>query len=393
MKQRSLLCKIGIQTSPSPRVGSAIQELDVDAQMVTPNRSTYTNEVTMDTDEAITVLKMLKIRKIRPSKDNFIHTQCFFAPYADEHGDHYDGNPSMWISVNNGVSYCECWTCGTNMKAGFKQRFVDAVEAVNRLSDGLHAEAVKKARESDKSSGQRFHRAAYLPSDYTEDYEEFIRTDELPTEWLRAKGIERHETLRDFRIGVANEIVLFPIINRINVVVGAQARSTKQKEQAGKYFSVYEDTQKSHHLFGEHLLDLEYIDNRWAFKGKAIVVFEGPLDVMHAYDVGVRNVVGIMGAKISPVQAKLLAKLARQKMIALVLDPDKAGRQGAYHSLNRVFLEHAPGALVQVYAPKIDPKEMTREDFFNLLNGDPAWQKRPIERMLQDLERAGKRRS
>lgn len=351
----------------------------------------------MEAGDVETILRMLGVKRIKHAKDGFIHCQCFFAPFADEHYDHYDSKPSMWISVDEGRSLCECWTCGSNSRAGVKQSFVDAVESLNSLCMGRHSAAVKKALSCEKSTGRRKIRPVYLPQDHTEDYTSRFLEPALPRKWLKAKGITKSETTEQFKIGVdvKKGLVLFPIINRAGIVVGAQARSVVRESKAGKYFSVYEDAQKSHHLFGEHLLDFEVIQHPGGvvtaeFKGKGIVVFEGPLDCMHAWEVGLRNCVAIMGSKVSPAQAELLAKWAGDKPIALVLDPDKAGRSGTYKSLNQVFLDHAPTALVVAYSPSVDPKEMTAEQFYNLLNGSEEWRRRPVKDLLAEMERAGR---
>jgi len=352
----------------------------------------------MDAEDVESVLRMVGAKKIKHGKDGYIHCNCFFAAYADEHTNHYDQKPSMWVSVNDGVSICECWTCGSNVKAGSKQSLVDAVERLNSLSLGRYNEAVKKAISCEKSIGRRKLRPLYIPRDHTEDYTSRFLKPALPRDWLKAKGIEKSETLEKFRVGVdiKEGLVLFPMINRAGIVVGAIARSVTRESTAGKYWSVYEHTQKTHHLFGEHLLDFEITRHvggaRADFKGKGIVVFEGPLDCMHAYEVGVRNCVAIMGAKVSPTQAAMLAKWAGDKPIALVLDADKAGRAGTYKSLNQVFLDHAPTALVQAYSPPADPKALSREQFDELLNGSVAWRRRPVADLLSEMERAGRGR-
>jgi len=353
----------------------------------------------MEVEDVESILRMVGVKRIKVGKDGFVHCNCFFAAYADEHASHYDSKPSMWIGIDGGTSLCECWTCGSNAKAGTKQSFVDAVERLNSLSGGRYNEAVKKALSCEKSTGRKKIRPLYLPLDHTADYTARFLKPALPREWLSAKGIEKSETLEKFRVGVdvKEGLVLFPMINRAGLVVGAIARSVTRESQAGKYWSVYEHTQKTHHLFGEHLLDIEVTHNKGGptvaeFKGKALVVFEGPLDCMHASEVGLRNCVAIMGAKVSPTQAEMLAKWAGDKPIALVLDADKAGRAGTHKSLNQVFLDHAPTALVMAYSPPVDPKVMTRKQFDELLNGSEVWRRRPVKDLLDEMERAGKGR-
>lgn len=353
----------------------------------------------MEPEDVESILRMVGVRRIKQGKDGYLHCNCFFAAYADEHATHYDQRPSMWIGIDGGTSLCECWTCGSNASAGSKQSFVDAIERLNSLSGGRYEAAAKKAIACEKSTGRRKIRPVYIPRSHTEDYESRFLKPALPREWLKAKGIEEHETLAEFKIGVdaRRGLVLFPVINRVQIIVGAIARSVIRESKAGKYFSVYEYMQKTHHLFGEHLLDFEVTRREGAptkveFKGKGIVVFEGPLDCMHAWEVGLRNCVAIMGAKVSPTQAQILAKWAGDKPIALVLDADKAGRAGTYKSLNQVFLDYAPDALVKAFSPPVDPKEMSRDQFNNLLNGSEEWQRHTMEDLLDEMGRAGKRR-
>jgi len=359
----------------------------------------------MEIEDVESVLRLLGVKRIKQTKDNFIHCNCFFAPYADEHASNYDQKPSMWVGVDGGTSWCECWTCGGNKRAGIKQPFLDAVERLNSLCLGRYSAAVKKAISCEKSTGRRKIRPVYLPQDHTADYTARYLKPALPREWLKAKGITQSETLEKFKIGVdvKQGLVLLPIINRAGLIVGAQARSVVNDTKAGKYFSIYDNTQKTHHLFGEHLLDFKVTRNKGGatvakFQGKGIVVFEGPLDCMHAYEAGLRNCVAIMGSKVSPVQAELLGKWTAvaededPKPVALVLDADQAGRTGSQKSLNQVFLDHAPAALVKGFSPPADPKTLTREQFDELLNGSEAWRRRPVKDLLAEMVRAGRGR-
>jgi hypothetical protein len=353
----------------------------------------------MEAEDVESVLRMIGVKRIKQTRDGFIHCNCFFAPYADEHASNYDQKPSMWIGVDGGTSWCECWTCGGNPRAATKQTFVDAVERFNTLAMNRYEEAVKKAIGCEKSTGRRKIRPVYIPLDHTEDYTSRFIKPALPREWLKSKGIEKSSTLEKFKIGVdvKQELVLFPIINRAGIIVGANARSVARETSGGKYFSIYENTQKTHHLFGEHLLDFEVTQNEGGatvakFQGKGIVVFEGVLDCMHAYEVGLRNCVAIMGSKVSPAQAELLGKWADDKPIALVLDADQAGRTGTKKSIEHVFLDHAPNALVKGFRPTADPKTLTRKQFDELLNGAEAWRNRPVMDLLAELRRAGRGR-
>lgn len=343
----------------------------------------------MDTDSVVALLRMIPgNRKIKVSGDGYVHTQCFLAAYSDDHQHNVDKKPSMWINTG-GVSFCDCYTCKIGMP------FVEVLEHYNRLSNGQISHAVAEAHKLEKEYRPERSYQVYRPTDVTSNYENnYLQDPEaLPLDFLASKGVRESGTISAFRIGVdaKSGVVTFPIILRNNRVVGAQGRSVMEvDDRRGKYFSLYPGCRKSAHLFGEHLLQLKLRQNpdgsfEYLFLGRAIVVVEGPLDCMHAYEVGLRNVVAIMGSKISPEQAKLLSLLAGKRPIAMLLDPDAPGRKGSISSINEIFTEYAPEAAVRLYCPPCDPKEMSLDDFKTVLTGEAAWQKKTLKDLLSNL--------
>lgn len=347
----------------------------------------------MTPTQILEILEQLGVYKIkkRVSHDGYLHCSCFMAPYSDAHQSQVDRKPSMWISTN-GRSYVGCWTCGV------KGKLLDVLNHLNEAADGRYNKIVAYARDLEGEPQAQPRRRAYIPPDYTAAYAERERFPYgYPVEFLTSKGVQQQQTYRAFRLGLDAKkgLILFPIINRIGMVHGAQARLiTPNPNATAKYFSYYEKTEKSRHLFAEHLLDLVYekaLSGRsfWTFRGKGIVVVEGPLDCMHAYDVGVRNVVSIMGSKLSTTQALLLREFAKDKPILFLLDPDAAGRNGALQAINQVFLDcEAYDADVRMcFAPR-DPKVMTAEEYRQTLQG-ATWHKQTTKSLLRQLARAG----
>jgi len=352
----------------------------------------------MNSEQVREILAMLPgVRRIKESMDGFIHCGCFLAPYSNDHTHDIDRKPSMWISVDKGLSRCDCWTC--HPKRG---SFVETLEYFNTMSGGKYNHVVAHAKKVEKwiSFGRR--REVYLPTDHDTDYNSKYgrHTVALPFDFLKSKGIREENTLKQFRIGAdpSRGLVTFPIITRGQRVVGAQARSIMgERESGSKYFQLYTDCQKSSHLFGEHLLELELVHypsglDVWEFRGKSITVWEGPLDVMHVYEEGLRNAVGIMGSQVSEAQAIMLLRFAGNKPITIVLDPDAAGRHGAIESVNRIFTDAAPEANVRMIVPPKDPKQLSRQELIDMLSGEVTWQKRSLLELLeQDLERPKRR--
>lgn len=354
-------------------------------------------------DEAEKLLRLLGADKIKHSSSgDYLHFRCPFAPYKNEHQNHIDQSPSAWMSFS-GFPVFGCWTCTPQ-----NMSMTTVVEHINLLSGGKFGKAVDFARNLDKTVGHKSPVRVYLPFDRTTEYTERLKNrTNLPTDFLTEKGTTKQSTIDAFKIGTDTKrgLVLFPIITREQVVVGAQARSFMNTSAGGKYFSYYEDTSKSHHLFGEHLLELVPHETEsglvtWDFTGNGIIVFEGPLDCMHAYDVGLRNVVAIMGSKIADKQMDLLIEYIggtdtskKPKTVHFVLDPDAAGRTGMAASVQNLFVDKNPNINVIGYLAPKDPKQLTKQEFIDLLTGEQTlWEKQPTRNLLQFLLKAGKRR-
>lgn len=342
----------------------------------------------MDSDSVVALLRMIPgNRKIKVSGDGYVHTQCFLAAYSTEHLHNVDKKPSMWINTG-GVSFCDCFTCKIGMP------FIEVLEHYNRQSNGQISHVVAAAYKIEKEYRPARSYQVYRPTDVTGHYENnYLQNPEaMPLDFLASKGVTKPETIKAFRVGVnvQDGVVALPIILRNQRVVGAQGRSVMGDESRGKYYSLYPGCRKSAHLFGEHLMQLKLKRNpdgscEYVFLGKAIIVVEGPLDAMHAYEVGLRNVVAIMGSKVSPEQARLLSMLAGRRPIAMLLDPDSPGRKGAISSINEVFTEFAPEAAVRLYLPPRDPKELSLDEFKQVLSGEAAWHKKTLKDLLSNL--------
>ena len=339
------------------------------------------------------ILDMLPgVRRIKESMDGYIHCSCFLAAHANEHAHNVDRKPSMWISCDQGVSRCDCWTCHPSLKT-----FIDTLEHFNTLNGGKYSHVVDRAKKFDKWVSHHRRKQIYQPVDHDNEYSERYTNDAaiaaMPRDFLREKGVTKNETIEAFRNGVDSSrgLITFPIITRGQKVVGAQARSVMGGTSGSKYFQIWTDCRKSHHLYGEHLLDLKMVKYasglvEYVFEGNGIIVFEGPLDVEHAYECDVRNVVGIMGSQVSEEQARLLYSIAKDKPISFMLDPDAAGQQGAIESINRVFLEAAPEATVRMFVSPKDPKQLSKAEFLKVLTGEHQWRKRNLSQLLDDLE-------
>ena len=94
----------------------------------------------------------------------------------------------------------------------------------------------------------------------------------------------------------------------------------------------YPGFHKSVELYGQEILSLHEDAQKQVSETGFIVLTEGPFDVAKAYEAGLRNVVGNLGASLSKTQAEKLAYMAARlgaEEILIAYDRDKAGVDGA----------------------------------------------------------------
>jgi DNA primase len=145
--------------------------------------------------------------------------------------------------------------------------------------------------------------------------------EELLAAGLLTEHEERHTRYDRFR----NRLVI-PIRNPDGVVAGFGAR-TLDPDGIPKYLNSPQTLlfDKSRLIFG---LDMA---KRHIREAREVVLVEGYMDVMQAWQYGYRNVVAQMGTSLTEAQLRLLQKLS--KRFVLALDPDAAGAKATLRSL------------------------------------------------------------
>lgn len=118
--------------------------------------------------------------------------------------------------------------------------------------------------------------------------------------------------LIDFRF---HDTVLFPIRNVYNDLVAIGSRSVDAKMYVHSKYS------KRQHLFG---LNIAYPE---IFKTRKVFVVEGNFDLLTCYEHGIKNVVAMLGSKLSIEQLSLLVRFADEIVIAS--DSDEPGQECA----------------------------------------------------------------
>ncbi len=147
------------------------------------------------------------------------------------------------------------------------------------------------------------------------------REDELMAAGLLSENEERHTRYDRFR-----GRLMIPIRDPDGRVVGFGAR-TLDPDGVPKYLNSPQTAlfDKGHLIFG---LDMA---KRHIREAREVVLVEGYLDVMTAWQHGFRNVVAQMGTSLTEAQLRLLQK--QSKRFVLALDPDAAGAKATLRSL------------------------------------------------------------
>jgi DNA primase len=136
-----------------------------------------------------------------------------------------------------------------------------------------------------------------------------------------------------------------------------------QEEPRGKYVNSNETRlfSKSQNLYGLNL----YVADLAAARERKLVIVEGYTDVIAAWQIGLNNVVAVLGTAINENHIRLLKRFADQ--VTLLLDGDEAGRKRANQVLD-LFVANDLDLRIQTLPSDIDPFD------FCLQQGPAAFQ-------------------
>ena len=288
---------------------------------------------------------------------------------------HDEKTPSCII--NNEKGFYHCFGCGahgdlfTFMKNYHKQDFKDSIK--------IFAQKLNLKLSFVNFKGQE--RLLKLMEDSCAIYESQLEFE--PLDYLKKRNI-KEEYMKKFRLGFAqnNETikklfalgytfeemskcgiilkdgtdrfknrVIFPIIDRMNKVIGFSGRSISDMEP--KYLNSPETEIffKSMHLFGENILK----------PSLSIILVEGYMDVISLYQLGFENIVSSMGTSLS--QGQILSMLKLSNSLIIMMDGDNAGKKATYQALKVVLTVLTPEKEVKFcFLPySQDPDSLSKE--------------------------------
>lgn len=144
--------------------------------------------------------------------------------------------------------------------------------------------------------------------------------------------------------------VVFPIRDATGRTVGFSARSILDSTGGPKYINSSESEifQKQQLLYN---FDLARGEIR---KKKEVILFEGQLDVITAYQNGLENVVATLGTSLSESHGKFLRRYANRAIISY--DGDYAGQQASYRAA-KILLKNGFDVRITHLDAKYDPDQ------------------------------------
>jgi DNA primase len=141
--------------------------------------------------------------------------------------------------------------------------------------------------------------------------------------------------------------IIFPIFNKVELVVGFATRKINPLDNGPKYKNSPSSSifNKSDILYGENLVDKD---------ADYVVIVEGYMDAISLYSKGIKNVVALMGVSLSA--QKIEEILCLNQDVYLGLDNDEAGIK-ASRKLSLSFLAHQYLPSSVNWSPFKDPDE------------------------------------
>ncbi|MAF24700.1 DNA primase [bacterium] len=149
--------------------------------------------------------------------------------------------------------------------------------------------------------------------------------------------------------------LMFPIHDAHNRVIGFGGRTMKSQEEGAKYINtpqsfVYD---KSSVLYNLHRAKTA------AKEAKQIVLVEGYMDVIAAWQAGTKNVVSVSGTALTPDQIKLIKRFTNTAVLAF--DTDAAGQTAARRGIDLAL--SADLSLKVIFLPSgKDPDDLIQTD-------------------------------
>lgn len=296
---------------------------------------------------------------------------------------HDDHSPSMSVSKEKQIYTCfSCGATGNVFKFIQDYENISFMEAVKKCADMAHVyidvgQVKEKNKHQDLYDIYELSQKYYLNNINTEKgkkAKEYLKNRNLDENVIKEFGIglslfekdlltkmlksKSYDDKTLIRSGLVNENnyelndvyrnrIMFPLYDLNGKVIGYNGR-VYNGETENKYINSKETDifKKRELLYNYHKAKDE------ARKKHQIIIMEGPMDVIRAYTIGIKNCVAILGTAFGKEQAMLVRKLSSNVIVCL--DGDDAGLKGT------------KGIIVELEKLGITPKIVRLEN-----NSDP----------------------
>ncbi len=284
---------------------------------------------------------------------------------------HDDSSPSMSVSPEKKIYHCfSCGAGGNVVTFVQNHESIHYVDALEKLANNVGID-ISKYRNTNPANEQK--NELYKVNAFTKDfYKYFLKTTEgnIPLNYLTKTRKLTPELIEHFEIGYApknrknlidiakkngiqvqlleknalvrdgengyyslfSDRVMFPIKNENGEVVGFSGRTLSNETNQAKYINTSETD-----IFNKSRLLYNLNDAKLHIKRlKYVILFEGFMDVIAAYNSGVKNSVATMGTAFTKYHAGMIKKYTDKVIICY--DGDEAGRKSTI-AVSRILQE------------------------------------------------------
>lgn len=306
---------------------------------------------------------------------------------------HSEKTPSFTVSPAKQIFHCfGCGVGGNVFHFLMKHESLTFPQALRHLAERAGIKIPEPGRREgiEKDSREELYKANELAAEYFYNNLAGSRDAEEARGYLKKRGIEK-KTIEEFKIGYSlsqweaayrhlrqkgvdaaalekigliirkengfydrfRGRIIFPILDLKRRVIGFGGRVID--DSLPKYINSPEGPV---YVKGENLYCLEKARQEIARRGYLLIV-EGYLDAIMAYQTGVRNVAATLGTALTQGHIRLIKRFTNN--LILIFDPDTAGKKAAVRSAP-LFLEAGMKVKVAVLAEGTDPDTFLRKN-------------------------------
>jgi len=306
---------------------------------------------------------------------------------------HSEDTPSFMVSPEIGIYKCfGCGASGDIFSFVKEMEGTEFYEALKKLAAKAGVELEDSPRDSQSKEKAKIHKVNELAAKF---YSHILLNHEMGARGLdyllKVRGLKK-DIIETFRLGYAPHSweTLYPFLQKKNYSSEVLLKADLIKKREGKegfydkfrgrvVFPLIDTTGKILGFMGRTVFDEDpkYLNtastlvfnksefvyglsqNRVDIKKQGAVLVEGPMDVISAFQYGIKNVVAPLGTSLTSEHLKIISRYTKE--ITLCFDSDNAGMEAIKKA---AFLAEKQGLdtkVAMIPAPYKDLDELLRE--------------------------------